>query len=93
MIKNDQELLLKSNTPIDHHILTPLVSFNSLCVSFDAGLIRSLDNLTLTDIDHLSIMKSSVSPTKEKVESPAMVIQNVLAYMGVEPRQIPILSV
>ena len=93
MIKNDQELLLKSNTPIDHHILTPLVSFILLCASFEATLIHSLETLTLTDIDQVSNMKYIVSPTKEKVESPAMVIQNVLAYMGVEPRQIPILSV
>ena len=30
---------------------------------FEAGLIHTLGTLTLTDIDHVSIMKSSVSPT------------------------------
>ena len=53
--------------PLDYPILTPLVSFISLCASFEADLIHSLGTLTLTDIDHVSIMKSSViKPHTEK---------------------------
>ena len=66
MIKNDLVSLLKSTSHIDYHILTPLVSFISLCASFEANLIHSWGTLTLTDIDHVSIMKSNVSPTPEK---------------------------
>ena len=66
MIKNDLVLLLKSSSPPDHPILTPLVSIISLCASFEAGLIHLLGILTLTDIDHVSIMKSSVSPTLKR---------------------------
>ena len=65
MTKNDLMSLLESNSPLDYPILTPLVSFVSLCASFEAGLIHSLGTLTLTDIDHVSIMKSSVSPTSK----------------------------
>ena len=63
MTKNELMSLLKSNLQLDYPILTPLASFNSLCASFEAGLIHSMGILTLTDIDHVSIMKSSVSPT------------------------------
>ena len=63
MTKNDLMSLLECNLPIDYPILTPLVSFISLCAFFEANLIHSLGTLTLTDIDHVSIMKSSVSPT------------------------------
>ena len=63
MIKNDLVSLLKSISPPDHTILTPLVSFISLCASFEVGLFHSLGTLTLTDIDHVSIIKSSVYPT------------------------------
>ena len=63
-----------SSSPVDYPTLTPLVSFISLCASFEAGLIHSLGTLTLTDIDHVSIMKSSVSPTMKEVESQAKVI-------------------
>ena len=66
MIKNALVSLHKSRSPLDYPILTPLVSLISLCASFEAGLIHSLENLTLTDIDHVSIMKSNVSPTPEK---------------------------
>ena len=66
MIKNDLVSLLKSRSPLDYPILTPLVSFISLCVFFEAGLILSLGTLTLTDIDHVSIMKSSVFPTPRR---------------------------
>ena len=93
MIKNDLVSLLKSSSPLDYPILTPLVSFISLCASFEADLIHSLGTLTLTDIDHVSIMKSSVYPTLKRGGITAKVTQNMLAYMGVEPHQIPILVV
>ena len=66
MIKNDLMSLLESNLPLDYPILTPLVSSISLCASFEAGLIHSLGTLTLTDIDDVSIMKSSVSHTSKR---------------------------
>ena len=50
----------------DYPILTPSVSFISLYDSLEAGLIHSLGTLTLTNIDHVSIMKSSVSPTPKR---------------------------
>ena len=58
--------LPESSSPLDYPILTPLVSFISLCVLFEAGLSHLLRTLTLTDIDHVSIMKSSVSPTPKR---------------------------
>ena len=79
MVKNDLMSLLESNSPFDYPILTPFVSFISLCASFEAGLILSLRTLTLTDIDHVTIVKSSVSPHKKEVESPAKVTHNKLA--------------
>ena len=83
MTKNDLMSLLECNLPIDYPILTPLVSFISLCPSFEAGLIHSLGTLTLTDIDHVSIMKYIVSsPHQKEVESLAKVNQNMLAYIG-----------
>ena len=60
MTKNDLMSLLESNSPLDYPILTSLVSFVSLRASFEAGLIHSFGALTLTAIDHVSIMKSSV---------------------------------
>ena len=54
------------SSPLDYPILTPLVSFISLCTSFEAGLIHSWGTLTLTDIDHVSIMKSNVSPKSKR---------------------------
>ena len=63
MTKNNQASLLKSRLPLDYPILTPLVSFVSLYASFEAVLIHYLGTITLTDIDYVSIMKSSVSPT------------------------------
>ena len=68
MTKNDLMSLLESNSPLDYPILTPLVSFVSLCTSFEVGLTHSLGTLTLIDIDHVSIMKSSVSPTLKRDE-------------------------
>ena len=47
-----------------HHLI--FNSSISLCASFEDGLIYSLGTLTLTDIDHVSIMKSSVSPTPKR---------------------------
>ena len=66
MTKNDLMSLLESNSPFDYPILTPLVSFISLCASFEVGLLHSLGTLTLIDIDHVSIMKSSVYPTPKR---------------------------
>ena len=66
MTKNNQASLLKSSLPLDYPILTPLVSFISLSVLFEADIIHSLGTLTLTDIDHVCIMKSSVSPAPKK---------------------------
>ena len=58
--------LPESSSPLDCDILTPLVSFILLCPSFEAGLIHSWGTLTLTDIDHVSIRKYSVSPTQKR---------------------------
>ena len=68
MIKNDLVSLLKSRSPLDYPILTLLVSFTSLCASFESGLIHSLGTLTLTDIDHVELM--------------AKVTQNMPVYIG-----------
>ena len=53
---------MKSRSPIDHPMLTPLVSFISLCEFVEPGLILSLGILTLSDIDHVRIIKSGVFP-------------------------------
>ena len=53
--------LLKSKSPLYYPVITPLVSFISLCTSLEADLIHSWGTLTLTDIDHVSIMQSIVS--------------------------------
>ena len=66
MIKHELESLLKSSSPLDYPILTPLVSFISSCESFEASLIHSLGTLTLTNINHVSIMISSVFLTTKK---------------------------
>ena len=66
MIKNNLMSLPESSSPLDYPILTPSVSFISLCDSFEAGLIHSLGTLTLTDIYHFNIMKSIVSPTPKR---------------------------
>ena len=58
--------LPESSSPLDYHILTPSVSFIYLYDSFEACLIHSLGTLTLTDIDHVSIMKSSVFPKSKR---------------------------
>ena len=50
----------ESSSPLDYPILTPLVSFISLYASFEDVLIHSLGSLNLIDIDHESILKSSV---------------------------------
>ena len=80
MIKNDLVSLLKSISPLDYPILTPLVSFISICASFEAGLLHSLETLTLTNIDHVSIMKSIVM--KIHMELAAKVTQNMLSVHG-----------
>ena len=58
--------LPESSSPLDYPILKPSVSFISLYDSFEADLIHSLGTLTLTDIDHVSIMKSTVYPTPKR---------------------------
>ena len=68
MIKNNLMSLPESSSPLDYPILTPSVSFISLYDSFEAGLIHSLGTLTLTNIDHVSIMKYRVSPTYKRGE-------------------------
>ena len=76
--------LPKSSSPLDYPILTPSVSFISLYDSFEAGLIHSLGTLTLTDIDHVSIMKSSVFPTPKRGGITGQSdSNNMLAYMGI----------
>ena len=61
--------LPESRSPLDYRILTPSISFISLYDSFEAGVIHSLGTLTLTDIDHVSIMKFNVSPTPKRGEN------------------------
>ena len=68
MTKNKLVSFLKSRSPLDYPILTPLVSFILLCAFVKADLILSLGTLTLTGIDHVSIMKSSVCPTSKRGE-------------------------
>ena len=76
--------LPESSSPFDYPILAPSVSFISLCDSFEAGLIHSLGTLTLTDIDHVSIMKSSVFPTPKRGGITGQSdSNNMLAYMGI----------
>ena len=66
MIKNDLVYLLMSSSHLNHPILTPLVSFIYFCALFKDRLIRSLGTFTLTDIYHVSIIISSVSPTVKR---------------------------
>ena len=66
MIKNDLVSLLESSLSLDYPILTHLVSLISLYASFEDVLIQSLGTLNLTDIDHVSIMKSIVCPTLKR---------------------------
>ena len=58
--------LHESSLALNYPILTTLVSFISLFASFKAGLFHLLGTLTLTDIDHVFIIKSSVSPTPKR---------------------------
>ena len=66
MIKNELVSLLMCRSPLEHPITTTLVSLISLCASFEANLIHSWGTLTLTGIDHVSIMKSNFSPTPKR---------------------------
>ena len=66
MITNNLMSLPESSLPLDYPILTPSALFISLYDSFEAGLIHLLVTLTLIDIDHVSIMKASVSPTLKR---------------------------
>ena len=58
--------LHESSLALNYPILTPLVSFISLFASFKAGLFHLLGTLTLTDIDHVRIMKCSASSTHKR---------------------------
>ena len=87
--------LPESSSPLDYPILTPSVSFISLCDSFEAGLIHSfIGNFNLNR--HRSCKHHEIqcheTPHRKEVESPAKVTQNMLAYMGIEPCQIPIME-
>ena len=82
MTKNDPVSLSESSSSLDYPILTPLVSLISLCALFEAGLILSLRTLTLTEIDCVSIIESSVTTHRKEVESPAKGNHNMLAYIG-----------
>ena len=73
--------LSESNQAFDYPILTTLVSFISLCASFEGGPIHSLE------------MQCHETPHRKEVKSLAKVTQKMLAYMGIEPRQIPVLAV
>ena len=93
MIKNDLVSLLRFSSPHDYPILTTLVSFISLCTSFEDDLIHSWGTLTLIDIDHVIIIKSVSPPQRKEVESPAEAPKFFLAYLGIVPRQFPRLAV
>ena len=67
MTKNEIMSLLDSNSPLNYPLLIPLLSFVSLCASFEVGLIHSLGTLTLINIDHVRIMKSSVIKPHTKI--------------------------
>ena len=58
--------LPESSSPLDYPILKPSVSFIFLYAAFETDLIHSLGTLTLTDIDHVSIMKVSVHPISKR---------------------------
>ena len=60
--------LPESSSPLNYPILTPSVSFISLYTSLEADLIHLFGTLNLTDIDYVSIIKSSVSPTPKRGE-------------------------
>ena len=57
--KTDLMSLLEYNLICDYPMLTPLLSFITLCALFEAGIVNSLGTLSLIDIVHVSIMKSS----------------------------------
>ena len=93
MIKKDLVSSLESRSPLDYPILTPLVLFISLCALFEADLNHSLGTLTLIDIDYVIIMKSSVSPTPKRGGITGQSDPKHVRYIGIEPREIPILPV
>ena len=63
------------------HKLLRYRSFHNLSY-IDAGLILSLGSLTLTDIDHVSIMKSSVCPIPKRGGITGQSDTIMLAYIG-----------
>ena len=82
MTKNNIVSLLKSSLPLDYPILTPLLSFISLCAFTEADLILYLETLTLTDIDQVFIMKSSVFPTSKTVGITGQSDPKIVAYIA-----------
>ena len=70
---NDLVSLHKPSSPLDYPIQTNFISFISLCAFYEVYLILTLGTLKLTDIDHVSIMKSMSTPHQKEVESPAKV--------------------
>ena len=82
MTKNNLVLLLKFRSSLDHPILTPLVSFISLCAFVEDGLILSLGTLTLTGINYVKIMKCNVYPTPKRGGITVQSDPNMLAYIG-----------
>ena len=82
MIKNKLVLLLKSSSPLNYPLITPLVSFISLCAFIQAGLILSFGTLTLKDIDQMSIMKSTIFSTPKRGVITGQRDSNMLAYRG-----------
>ena len=99
LLCNEQEWphsLLEYEKLHDYPILTPLVSFDSLCASFEAGLIHSfIGKFNLNR--HRSCKHHEIqcheTPHQKEMESLAKVTQNMLAYTGIEPHKIPILAV
>ena len=49
---------------------------------FEAVMIRSFGTLALTDVDHVSIMKSSVFPKPKRGGITGQSDPNILAYLG-----------
>ena len=66
-----------------HHFLVHFII--SLCASFEADLLHSLGTLTLTNIDHVSIMKSVSLPHLKEVENLAKVARTSQRIWGVKP--------
>ena len=88
MTKNYVMSLVESNSLFDYPILTPLLCFISLGASSKVVLLNSF--LTFNINPHRSCENNEIqcheTPHPKEVESPAKVTQNILAYLGIEPR-------